>query len=750
MLKRIKYATFIQRPLVLVVGLALTAICMALFIAKNDLIDAISNRVYDSVFRLVHECPKSKRIVIVDVDDLSLERVGQWPWPRYILADLTKKMLAANPSVIAFDIAFVDPDRTSPSVLQRDMKDRLGLTVTFPGVPAELMDYDEFFGKALQKGRIILGCAMRPVEELIDTIPPSADPYYDGGHIFPKGPASVNVNRFLLQATNITTAVPPLRRMATSAFFNTTLDEDNIVRKSPLVWALGPSRIYPSLALEAVRQDAGADKCVVEYNQQGVVRVRIKDISIPCEQNGRMVVRYRDVKESPTTGLMTSFPTVSAADILDGNVADTLLSNKIVFVGASAMGLRDIRATPMTELYSGVEIHATIADNILARDMLSLPNYMAGVQCVAIFLTGLFLTALIYGGRSWFSFVGSLGLAALTVQASVIAMRDYQVVFSPTWVILTVLIIYPVLMMLRFWKEERGRRRVRFMFGTMVSKDVLHYIEANPQSFSLSGERAEATILFSDLAGFATISDGLEPQRLSDLMNRYLTPMTDVIMARKGFVDKYVGDAIMAVWGVPFRMEDHAAQACLAAIEQQERLTELQPQLKAEFGCDLFARIGINSGVVTAGNMGSSSRFSYTVMGDAVNIASRLEPANKDYGSRIIIGGDTYEAAKAVVEARLLDRLVVIGRSTPVNIYELLGKRNCLTDAKRRQMALYEEALHLDWERKWDKALDCLKEALTVAPDDKASSFLRKRVQDHKANPPPENWRGEIFRTIKG
>ena len=310
-------------------------------------------------------------------------------------------------------------------------------------------------------------------------------------------------------------------------------------------------------------------------------------------------------------------------DVLEGRISPKALAGKIVFVGTSAVGLNDMKASPLTQFFPGVEVHATIADNILTGDMLSRPSWIVGVDSLAILLMGVFLTIFINRGKSWLSFLVSVAMILLSLKLSLVMLEKFHLVVVPAWVILSVVIIYPVLTMIKFWQEELQKKRVRDMFGTMVSTTVLHYLENHPGSFSLSGQKREATMFFSDVAGFTTISETLEPGQLSHLLNSYLSPMTQIIMERGGYVDKYEGDAIMAEWGVPYPVQDHAVQACLAALEQQAKLAELRPMLKNQYGKEIWVRMGLNSGTVTAGNMGSDKRFQYTVMGDAVNQAAR-------------------------------------------------------------------------------------------------------------------------------
>lgn len=733
-------------------GLALTLACLGLFVLRPRLVEDVSGKVYDALLRRRPAPPQTGRVTMVDLDDRALETFGQWPWPRYLVARLTSKLLAANPAVIGFDIVFAEPDRASPAAVRDDIEREFGVRIDLAELDGACRDYDAMFARVLRSGPIVLGCAMQPGAEGEPPPPDANDSAPGGSRLFAKGAHGTDPDAlaaFLPPAGKMTVPIPVLRREAAMGFFNATPDADNIVRSSPLIWADGTGKLYPSLALEAVRLDRGASQCIMEYSRQGIERLRLGDLDIPCDRAGRLIVNYRTIQANALIGFASSFPTFSAADILTDAVDPAALAGKILFVGTSAAGLRDIKATPLTEMFSGVEVHATLVDNILAGDVLRLPNYMAGVQAAAILLAGLSLTVLVAKGRSWLSFALAAAAVPATVALSLWLLHKHHVVFDPTWILATIGMTYPALTTLRFWQEERQKRKVRTMFGTMVSREVLQYLELHPDSFSLTGHKSETTMFFSDIAGFTTLSERLDPERLTCLLNRYLTPMTDIIIASGGYVDKYEGDAIMAEWGVPFALADHAARACLAAIEQQQKLAELRPQLQAEFGCELRVRMGINTGIVTAGNMGSENRFSFTVIGDAVNLAARLEPAAKDYGVQILISEYTFQAARERVEARLLDKLVVAGKSAPVSIYELLGRAGETPPTKRTVVALYEDALRLHWERRWDEARARLREALALDPEDGPSLHLSARIDGYRLQPPPPGWTGERIRAAK-
>ncbi len=732
---------------VVVVGLILTVTCVFLYINNNDFIQAITNYSYDLLLKEVHDPPKTDKVVIIDIDDASLESIGQWPWSRYVVAQLNDKLLEAGSSVVVYDIVFAEKDRTSPQMITSNLKQFMDLDVKFTGLPKEMEDYDLILAESLKKGNTILGCMMTPCDYFPENVDYSKDPYWKSFYSV-KDNGLNHVNASLMQASDIMIGVPELIKSSKTAFFNAVIDLDSVVRSNPLIWAYGKDRIYPSLSLLAVMLHKGTPKCKIEYDENGVTGIRMRDSFIPTTREGRIVVNYRTVNES-ATGFFSSFPTYSALDILSEKIGKEKLEGKIVFIGTSAVGLKDLRAIPLTQHFSGVEVHATMVDNILAGDMLSRPSWIVGVDALSILIIGVFITLLVNRGRSWLSFVVSITVIVALMKVALVLLEKWHFVFVPSWVIISIMIIYPTLTMIKFWQEEYQRKKVRNMFGTMVSKDVLRFLETNPESFSLSGRRADATMMFSDVAGFTTISESLDPAKLSELLNKYLSPMTKIIMDRNGYVDKYEGDAIMAEWGVPFPLNDHAVQACHAALEQQKKLAEIRDELKAQYGHELYVRMGINSGVVTAGNMGSEGRFQYTVMGDAVNLSARLEPANKDYGTSIMIGENTHALVKDSFVTRQLDRIVVKGKTVPIAIYELVAVRGMCSEAKGNVIALYEQGLKLHWEQKWSESIEAFTQALKLDGGDKPSINMLNRVMYYQQVPPGEGWGGEFVRFSK-
>ena len=424
-----------------------------------------------------------------------------------------------------------------------------------------------------------------------------------------------------------------------------------------------------------------------------------------------------------------------------------MLGRKIVFVGVTATGSSDVGPTPVDTNTPLVHTHLVAASNILNNTFMLPVSRRGQMMILALFwlllvACGLTMEPMRY---TYVLSGGVLAYAGLTFY--LIKIHRYVLpFFGPTiFVILSLVgvVVYD------YFTEEKEKKKIRGMFSTMVSGEVLQFMEDRPETFSLSGERREATIFFSDVAGFTTISESLKPDQLVELLNQYLTPMTDIILRNEGYVDKYEGDAIMAEWGVPYPNENHAWRACFSAIEQQQRLAELRPGFLEEFGHRIDVRMGVNSGVVSAGNMGSQKRFSYTVMGDAVNQAARFEPTNKDYDTLIIIGQTTHEMAKDKIEDRLLDLIVVKGKTEPISIYELIAKKGQLEDDMRQVMDRYDEGLHLHRDRKWDESLTAFRGALEISPEDGPSLAMIARVEAYKNVPPPDAWQGEYIRATK-
>ena len=594
---------------------------------------------------------------------------------------------------------------------------------------------------------------------------------------------------------------PVMRDSVVHGFINVPRDADGIIRSAPLVLGFeytdpltGELRraFVPSFALlavlyhwglvtldwtEEVQKHGRIEPGAVEVFFGRHLLVRRSDGStaqIPIDHRGRLFLNFQgrvtDFHNLPLWVLMpaadlapadadvepTGLPPEAAAvvpkslkdAVRDGRGrAERALRGNIAMVGLTATGTTDIGPCPIDTQTPYVHIHMTAASNILTGQFIR-PLGTAGVVGILVCL------ALGFAAMSHWMHVRSLTWAACGLLGGYLAFSyllvhaDVSVipVVSPTFYLA---VTYAAVVLYRYFTEERARKQVRRMFSTMVSPDVLNFMEENPESFSLSGHRVDATIMFSDVAGFTSISERLTPEQLTELLNEYLSAMTDIILERNGYVDKYEGDAIMAEWGVPYPDPVHGEAGCLSCIEQQETLARIRPSLAERFGAELYVRMGVNSGPVIAGNMGSSRRFQYTVMGDTVNQAARFEPTNKVYKTYMMIGESTYQLAQRAVDVRLLDKVVVMGKTEPVRVYELLGRKGGVPSEVMEVKELYEEGLRTHWERRWDEAEKLLGQALAIQVDDGASRVILERIAEYRKTPPADGWQGEYVRTSK-
>ena len=465
-------------------------------------------------------------------------------------------------------------------------------------------------------------------------------------------------------------------------------------------------------------------------------------VNIPIDKYGNFFLDF--------VGWVDDFNSISFASVgpfRASEKAKEILTNKIALVGLTATGATDVGPTPIHDNTPFVFVHMMAISNILTETFI-LPINRNHSILILIAIVAVILPAASFFRPLRFSYI-TIILGTLYFAFVFYNVFSHKFLLPIGGPLLLFLGSYVVVVLYYYFSEEKEKKKIRGMFSTMVSGEVLEFLEDNPESFSLAGRKTEATMFFSDIAGFTSISESLSPEMLVELLNRYLSPMTEIILDSHGYVDKYEGDLIMAEWGIPYPNERHATLACWAALDQQNKIANLRPVFIDEFGIDIDVRMGLNSGSVSAGNMGSKKRFSYTVMGDAVNQAARFEPTNKEYGTRIIIGQSTYSKAELDIEARLLDKIIVKGKTIPIQIYELLAKKGELSEDMGKVKAYYQDGLFYHWERKWDKSLESFRKALKVIPADQPSQVMIKRVENYKESPPPTEWNGAFIRAVK-
>jgi len=533
-------------------------------------------------------------------------------------------------------------------------------------------------------------------------------------------------------------------------FVNPYPDADGVVRQTPYFVRI-LNNAYPSFSLRMAMDILGVENKDVKINLGKNIVLGDK-ITIPINKNvyngsmqdGWGLIYYY--------GTYKTFRYISFYDVLKRRVPPSFFKDKITLVGTSAAGLMDLRSTPFSPIFPGVEIHATLLQNILNN------NYVVK--------SGLLMTILILVGLG--SLVGVISLRLKPVWGTLLTILlivsyifiSYKIfVLMNVWIevirpIFTILFTYTSIMLYRFTTEEREKRFIRGAFQQYLAPSVISQLMDNPEFLKLGGEKKVLTAFFSDVASFSTISEKLTPDELVNLLNEYLTDMTDIILEHEGTVDKFEGDAIIAFFGAPVPYDDHARRACLVSIDMQLSLGKLREKWSQEphwpeIVSNMRMRIGLNTGPMVVGNMGSKTRMDYTMMGDSVNLAARLEGANKQYGTYNMISEYTYNAAKDFIEVRELDIIRVVGKSEPVRVYELLSKKGELSQEDQRHYEIYTQGLLLYRDQQWDKAREKFEETQNGKPDDEPSKRYIIRCDEFKQKPPPADWDGVYTLTSK-
>jgi adenylate cyclase len=497
---------------------------------------------------------------------------------------------------------------------------------------------------------------------------------------------------------------------------------------------------YSSLPLSVLQQYLDWPVFSLNLAGYGAESVKIGNTIIPTDESGRLLVNY--------LGPAKTFPHYSISDILKGRIPAEKIRDKIVIVGATAIGIYDLRVTPFGATYPGVEIHATVIDNILHRNFLTHSSFTRFIDLCAIILFGLLMGLIIPRLRAVTGIIFALIIIGIFVVINMFIFSSYNVWLNLIYPALTMAIIYLAITVYRYITEEREKKKIRGAFQYYLTASVINEMLKDPTKLKLGGDKKDLSVLFSDIRGFTTISEKLSPEELVHLLNEYLTAMTDVVFKYDGMLDKYMGDAIMAVFGAPLDQPDHASRACQTALDMLSELHRLQKKWLAEGKPVLNIGIGINSGDMVVGNMGSQMRFDYTVMGDMVNLGSRLEGINKEYGSNIICSEFTYTVVKDSMCCRELDWVRVKGKKLPVKIYELLSKKE--GEIKWKELiSNFEEGLALYRASRWDEATVAFQKTLAIRPEDAASKLYIERCKNLKENPPPAPWDGVFTMTKK-
>jgi adenylate cyclase len=678
---------------------------------------------------------------IVDIDEAALAEYGQWPWPRTIVARLVDKLTEKGAVVIAFDVVFAEPDRSSISRMVRDL-----VAYTDPEVvqklAAAVQDNDQVLADAMAQSRVVLGFGF-------DVKGGSQPPRRYHGTAF----AGDDPSQFLPVQQGTVKSIAMLEAAAKgNGSVNTDL-ESVVIRRVPMLFRLaGQEGLFPALSIEALRVAQGASSYLIKSSgasselsfgaKTGIVAIRTGDIEVRTDARGRVTLYDTGHREERY---------VSARAVLHDEVPPDRLDGHVVFVGTSAIGLKDMRSTPIDDAVPGVEVHAQLAEQMIGHEFLVRPDFADGAEFLYLAAIGVLFVWLLPrlpAGRMAIVAAIFIGIGLVVPW---IAFSQYDLLFDPIYPPVTLAAIYVSGTALAFMRTERERAEIRGAFGLYLSPDVVEQLARNPDLLQLGGEMREITVMFTDVRGFTRISEQFDPHGLTRFMNRFLTPMTDLILSHRGTIDKYMGDAIMAFWNAPLAVEGHAAQACDTALAMQARLRSLNEEWQAEAAAagrrhiPVNIGIGLNTGRASVGNFGSTQRFTYSCLGDDVNMASRLEGQCKTYGVGIIIGDKTRLQAPdhAALE---IDLIMVKGKTEPERIHALLGDV-ALARTPAYQALVQQQAAFLAHYRAggFVEALEmidaCQAAAVSVGWQEGYYEMMRLRV-DGLIDDSPRDWTG--------
>ena len=606
---------------------------------------SLDNRLRDFMFIIRGELSKSEKVVLIDIDERSLQEYGQWPWSRNILSELFYKLSDGGAGIIGLDIVFAEEDRTSPHRYQKN-----------------LPNYDSLLAKTFMQTPIVGGYIFTFEETKEENTPMVPAIFLEKGMkketiLQPKG---VVLNIEVLQDA-----------MYSSGFFNNTPDEGGIIRNVPLLMKYD-GVLYPSLVLEMIRIYSGANRVEVLGDEAGARSVEFGKYKIPLDKVGRLSVNFR--------GKGKHFKHISAVDILQGNFDKDSIVNKFVLVGTSAVGLFDLRSIPFDSAIAGVEVHANALDNILKGDFLEKPADTVVYDLLIIWSIVFIFLFLFSFIESWFIIpIAGVILYGL-FELFFMLLFKYGMMLNLLFPLFAYSITLVVSVGVDYIIASRQKEQAKRMLGKKVSPAVMEYLLKHSSEDLVASREREVTILFSDIRSFTTISEKIgSPDKLIHMLNTYMTPMVENIVKHKGTIDKFIGDAIMAYWNAPVNVENHADKAVLSAIQQIEMLDKVNEKITPYYDVKIAIGIGIHTGIVTAGDMGSEGRSDYTIIGDNVNLASRLEGLTKQYGAQILISHTTFISLKDTYTIRSIDLVEVKGKNEAVEIYEVICSNKSIT-----------------------------------------------------------------------
>ncbi len=729
-------------------------VLIALLIDASDLqhypfLEKLENWTYDSRLNFTRPDTIDKNIVIVDIDEISLAEVGRFPWKRDVMAKLVTNLFDFYQiKTLGIDIVFAEKDTSSgleafTKLANNELKNNDHFLTTLDKLRPSLQ-FDQLFSKSLLNKDIVLGYYFKSSIEKEKVVKTGTLPL-----AITKMTDEFSQRLAIYKAEGYGANIKILQNAARSGgyFDNPSVDADGVFRRVPLIQSYNKF-LYSSLSLATARLALGNPKIelIVETDSKkngqdyyALEAINLGQYRIPVDDNGAVYVPYRGEKGS--------FEYISAFKVLDKSADINRLKNKIILLGTSAPGLLDLRSTPVQNVYPGVEVHANIISGILNETIKHKPAWTVGYEFVLLVLVAIAMYIVLTYLSPILAALSSLIITVIVIAGTFLAWNNLLILPMASPLLLIVL-MFTLHMTYGFFIESRGKRQLAHMFGQYIPPELVDEMSETASEFSLEGESREMTVLFSDVRGFTTISEGLDPKQLTHLMNALLTPMTRVIHRNRGTIDKYMGDAIMSFWGAPLHDPEHARHALYAAFDMMKELKIMQKEFKEKGLPHVNIGIGLNTGIMNVGNMGSEFRVAYTVLGDTVNLGSRLEGLTKAYGVDIIVG----EATKAAVPEfifREMDKVRVKGKHEPVTIFEPVGHKNDVDKSIISEISRYKQALRVYHKQDWDKAEVEFFNLSRSFPNCKLYTEYLDRINSYRLNPPGEKWDGVFTHTSK-
>ena len=715
--------------------------------------------------------PQGKPVTIIDLDENSLSEIGQWPWPRDVIARMVGNLMQMGAVLVAFDVTFPEPDRMNPAGIADDIK---GLDEETKNKLRAIPSNDEIFAKMIKKSRVVLGQTgyweKRDADE-------KAPPPIKKSIALRGAKGAPHPGIWLNTFPSLVRNVPVIEKYASGhGIFTIIPERDGIIRRVSTLFKYGKD-ILPALSVEMMRIAFRRPTIQLSYDVAGIKEIGIASrrqfppngLKIPTDANGRVWPYFSKSDKSKY---------VSAKDVLNGTADPALIKGKLTIVGTSAAGLLDIRSTPIDPIIPGVEVHVQLIETALLNKYLARPNYFIAAELALILFGGLLMIILVpWAGAKWgmAAFVLVAGGAAATswylfagIDVPMIGLKlPGRLLFDAGYAVISLLFMYMVLTYTSYAREEAQRRQTRDAFSKYLSPDMVSRVAENPGELKLGGDKRMMTLLFCDVRGFTTISEQFDAVGLTALINKLLTPLTNAILDRHGTVDKYMGDCIMAFWNAPLDDEDHEYNGCESALAMLAEMGPLNDRLEIEAEEEgrkhipLKVGLGLNSGECVVGNMGSDQRFDYSVLGDTVNLAARLEGQSKSYGMNVVLGTTTNAAVEDRMATIDLDFIQVKGKTEGTYIYGLMGDAEIKASPKFLELQKkIRDAMENYRQQRFDEAAELFKEIRVLGDDghrpwnlevnlDVLCDLYDERIAEYKINPPPADWDGVFIATTK-